>query len=260
MEQHDEFDLLSAYLDGEIDAADRGRIDAHLTTCAECRATLAGLRATLADLDALPEPAPTPQDSWGLRAAIRRARSPMRRWQRYGYAAGAVAAAAIAIVAITMPNRNPARDLASSPQAAGLADLSAVPLITSSENLTALDAQRKLLEVAGVESRVVISPTPGAAAPAPVQKDSAGPGAEVTGQQLHAGNYAVDTESVRAQIDECVGVVRASTQIFLEPLRFDVASFEGTPAFFLFFHASDHYELWVMQREDCGLLYFGQTD
>lgn len=264
---HDEFALLSAYLDGELDHADRTRLDTHLTTCADCRATLAGLRATMADLQALPEPAPTPQDSWALRAAIRRARSPMRRWQRYAYAAGAVAAAAIAVFAITQPGNAPSRDLAGAlPEAA---DLSAVPLFSSTENLTALEAQSRLLELAGVEGRFVappgaaLAPTPTTSAAPPVaSKDSAG-GETAT---LQSGQYNAfttyagpDADQVLSQIDTCVEVVRDSTQILLEPLKFEVATFEGKPAFLLYFHATDHYELWVMRRPDCDLLYFGQT-
>lgn len=37
-------DQLSAYLDGELGAEDTARLEAHLTTCAECREVLADLR------------------------------------------------------------------------------------------------------------------------------------------------------------------------------------------------------------------------
>ncbi|MGH2725875.1 MAG: anti-sigma factor family protein [Actinomycetota bacterium] len=259
MEQHDEFDLLSAFLDGELEPADRTRLDAHLTTCGDCRGALAGLRATLADLETLPEPVPTPQDSWALRAAIRRARSPVRRWQRYAYAAGAVAAAAITFVAITLPGGNPSRDLSGAP---GLErSLAHVPVITSTQNLTALEAQRRLLELAGVQSSIVASPQPaftdGAAALSAGSgtTDSAGSGPPGTREQSNA--YAAD--SVQGQIDRCVSVVRDSTQVFLDPLKFEVATFEDEPAFLLYFRVSDHYELWVTRSADCELLYFAQT-
>src|SRR5438046_299921 len=46
MNAHDELDNLSAYLDGELNQAERARLDAHLPGCAECRTTLDALHAT----------------------------------------------------------------------------------------------------------------------------------------------------------------------------------------------------------------------
>jgi anti-sigma factor RsiW len=48
---------LSAYLDGELSAAERAEIARHLPTCAECRGELAGLRRVRTLLGALPAPA-----------------------------------------------------------------------------------------------------------------------------------------------------------------------------------------------------------
>ncbi|MCX6574243.1 MAG: zf-HC2 domain-containing protein [Candidatus Aminicenantes bacterium] len=53
-------ELLSAYLEGELAAAERAGIDAHLAACAEC-AELAGLmRETLAATAAFPQIEPSP--------------------------------------------------------------------------------------------------------------------------------------------------------------------------------------------------------
>jgi hypothetical protein len=53
-------ELLSAYLEGELAAAERGELDAHLAVCPEC-AGLAGLmRETLAATAAFPEIEPSP--------------------------------------------------------------------------------------------------------------------------------------------------------------------------------------------------------
>lgn len=53
-------ELLSAYLEGELAAAERGEMDAHLTACLGC-AELAGLmRETLAASSAFPEAEPSP--------------------------------------------------------------------------------------------------------------------------------------------------------------------------------------------------------
>ena len=50
---------LSAYVDGQLDAAARARVDAHLETCAACRdelAELRGLRQALSELPRVPAP------------------------------------------------------------------------------------------------------------------------------------------------------------------------------------------------------------
>lgn len=268
MNSHDELDLLSSYLDGELDASDRARLDAHMATCAECRTTLAGLQATIADLQTLPEPVPTPQDTWALRAAIRRARSPMRRWQRVAWASGAVAAAAIVFAAVTLPGNG--TDGIEATALSGRSENAGVALFESGENLTAADAQARLLTIAGVKTTLDATiPTP-TATPQFSGGGSSGAGtvpggAPVSGPVAPAEAYMRSAESdqsgsFRTDIDRCVGVVRSSTQDFLEPLQFVVATFESKPAFLLFFRSAERYELWVVDRTpDCGVLFFSQA-
>jgi len=50
---------LSAYLDGALSAVERSAVDAHLDTCADCRARLAELRATASLIRALPDLQPS---------------------------------------------------------------------------------------------------------------------------------------------------------------------------------------------------------
>src|SRR5512133_925478 len=50
---------LSAYLDAALSAADRGAVEAHLASCADCRARLAELRGTASLIGSLPDPVPT---------------------------------------------------------------------------------------------------------------------------------------------------------------------------------------------------------
>jgi len=47
-------ELLSAYLDGQVSAAERAQIEQHLEWCAECAHSLATLRATVAAIRAMP--------------------------------------------------------------------------------------------------------------------------------------------------------------------------------------------------------------
>ncbi|XXF79433.1 zf-HC2 domain-containing protein [Myxococcaceae bacterium GXIMD 01537] len=52
-------DDLTAYVDGELPAARRAQVEAHLATCADCHATEALLRGTLEQLARLPEFVPS---------------------------------------------------------------------------------------------------------------------------------------------------------------------------------------------------------
>lgn len=54
MERHEERFLLSACADGELNAAERERLDGHLASCAPCRAELAALRSLKSAVTALP--------------------------------------------------------------------------------------------------------------------------------------------------------------------------------------------------------------
>ncbi|MGH2795449.1 MAG: anti-sigma factor family protein [Actinomycetota bacterium] len=254
MNPHDELELLSSYLDEELDASERARLDTHMTSCVECRETLVALQATIADLKALPEVAPTPQDSWALRAAIRRARSPMRKWQRISYAAGAVAAAAIAFVVMTLPGDNGGRGTALQAESA-----SAVPVFQSGQNLQPVDAQARLLSLAGVTTQrdAISAPVPAAGGVTEgTTTDTAG---KVVAPQPESYSAYAATPDDRAAIERCVMVARESTQEFLEPLRYEIATFESKPAYLLYFRSGERYELWVVQRSDCEVLYFSQA-
>jgi anti-sigma factor RsiW len=48
---------MSAYLDDELDASGRDRMEHHVGECPECRSLLAGLRVILQTLHRLPSPA-----------------------------------------------------------------------------------------------------------------------------------------------------------------------------------------------------------
>lgn len=89
--QHGDWDTqreqLSAYLDGELEAEERQRLEAHLMACADCQRELAELRQTRQLLRALPAPAlprsftlPVPEaaparDTRAAAVSSRRARS-----------------------------------------------------------------------------------------------------------------------------------------------------------------------------------------
>jgi anti-sigma factor RsiW len=62
---------MSAYLDGELPASRRSRLERHLVECSECRRLLAGLKVVLQALHGLPAAA-GPADATGIAASVRR--------------------------------------------------------------------------------------------------------------------------------------------------------------------------------------------
>ncbi len=103
-------DRLSEYADGEVDAAERAAVEAHLAGCAECRMALDELRAVVARAGVLTDPAP-PRDLWpGIAAQIsapadRHPRiSPFRRAlsaRRFSFTLPQLAAAGIALMVLS---------------------------------------------------------------------------------------------------------------------------------------------------------------
>ena len=101
-------DRLSEYLDRDLTAAEAAAADEHLLHCAACRETLAELREVRIRARAL---APTPPDSdlWpaiaaaiGSEPAVRRTEvTPLRRPRRYSFSLPQLAAAGIALAALT---------------------------------------------------------------------------------------------------------------------------------------------------------------
>jgi anti-sigma factor RsiW len=97
---------LSAYLDGEIDEAERRRVEAHLADCADCRALLDDLRQMVRRSRALDDRPPS-HDLWpGIEARIASASTadviPLAtRRRRVSFSVPQLAAAAVALMALS---------------------------------------------------------------------------------------------------------------------------------------------------------------
>lgn len=98
-------DRLSAYLDGELAAAERAALEAHLETCAQCRATLAELGRVVARAGALEDREPA-NDLWpGVAQQIRQGRvadRPVRHdRRRFSLTVPQLLAASVALVLLS---------------------------------------------------------------------------------------------------------------------------------------------------------------
>src|SRR5687768_9946464 len=100
--------LISLYVDGELDAAERGRTEEHLAACDACRRArdeYLAIRARLAPLD---EPADRVAQQRALRDILARSRE--RVWRRrvsIPVPVAAVAAAALLAAAAALATRGP---------------------------------------------------------------------------------------------------------------------------------------------------------
>jgi anti-sigma factor RsiW len=97
---------LSAYLDDELDAAARSRVEAHLTACAECRHTLEGLQRLVRRARTLDDRPPARELWSGIAARIGSADTadvvplvPRRR--RLAFSIPQLAAAAVALMVVS---------------------------------------------------------------------------------------------------------------------------------------------------------------
>lgn len=246
MERHEELEGLSAYLDGELAAQERERIERHVGSCASCAETLGALRATLGDLRSLPPAAPSERDSWALRAAIRRERRRARA-ARLGPFAAAAAVAAIAVVGV-MLGGSPERPEVASEIASGPASYDA-------------GGVRELASSLATRLGAAEDAEGPAAQDAPAQPaDGAGASRAEAGASALAGSpAAIDHE----RFEECVAVVTESATDALAPLAYQRASFDGRDAFVLAFAAPAadpaRVEVWVLGAEDCSVLFFAQA-
>jgi anti-sigma factor RsiW len=86
MDHGHETDRLSEYIDGELGAEERSRVERHLAGCGDCAGLVAELRAVAAEAAALPEVPPT-RDLWpGIQGRLAPRSVPVRRGASRGSA------------------------------------------------------------------------------------------------------------------------------------------------------------------------------
>lgn len=69
-DNHIDTELLSAYLDGEVNAPERQAVEAHLATCPACAARKEALAGVIGAVAALPEAGPTLAEAAAIRRAV----------------------------------------------------------------------------------------------------------------------------------------------------------------------------------------------
>jgi Putative zinc-finger len=145
-------ELLAELIDGTLDADRRSVVDAHLASCAACRADVAAAAAGRSSARSLHDVSPPADLARRVLAAAGRDDAGARRAPRWSRWAGVAAAAALAaVVALTLPDLGPAGsgDRAATEtgdrtaaEAIGGAAAGSVPLERSGEDLAAGDLER----------------------------------------------------------------------------------------------------------------------
>jgi anti-sigma factor RsiW len=149
-------ELLTAFVDGELSAAEKAAVEAHLPGCAVCQAQVASLRAAIGTLAALPALEPSASFEEPVLAALRPTRVRRPHWARRAavllVAGGAVAAALVVVPKLGLHG-------ASTSELAMAADLD---LLQNYEAVDASDALRSAEDVEVVAALDQLMPPGGA--------------------------------------------------------------------------------------------------
>lgn len=142
-------DLLSAYLDAELDHATRAEVAAHLQECPECRTELSDVQSAAVAIRSLPALEPPP-GLLGVPAPWRR----RRRLQAFGAAGVGVAAIVAVVLGVSViGNDNDPQVVAADTVAVALPGMDTVPAgdrsVTGQQRVQALDAAFRTMD--GVE-------------------------------------------------------------------------------------------------------------
>jgi hypothetical protein len=262
MNTHPDPEQLSAYIDGELTGTGRDDLEQHLTGCSDCSATVHALRATLADMRALPSPVPSEQDQWALRSAIAKARRrPAERYRRWVIGAGSAAAAAAAIVGVVSlasnnapktfaPNKEVRAPVLGAPSA-----LAPPPTIQIDPTNYNSRTARSLLV-----SMMDAGPAYTQASPAPVQNGITHGAGSSTSTTLRSSASAADQSKYGPKIAACEHEIFSHGSGGRRAVTYIIGRYDSTPAFFLIYtlvvSGKTKTEMWVVQQSNCYIRLF----
>lgn len=258
MKTHPNPEQLSAYIDGELTGADRDDLEQHLTSCSDCSATVRALRATLADLRALPSPAPSEQGSWALRAAIAKARKkPAQRYGRWVIAAGSVAAVSIAIAVFSIGGSSPSKKQAGRGTEGPV--FGAAPAPAALAPVIQIDPTNYTSKSAKTLLATVVRDTLNGYAALPSAAPH-GQGGTTSSTNTRTTANSSDLSTYGGQISQCQSLVLSQNSGGARAIAYVVGRYESTPAFFLIYSVvvsgKNKTEMWVVRQSDCYIRLF----
>lgn len=238
MKEHPE-ELLAAFADGDLRERDRAAVEAHLAECEQCSQELVLARRAVTALSGLEEvPAPL-----GLGARAIQQAKPVRAWgERLQWAAGIGAAAALigifAVIAVrsgtvagVRGDEGAAPAMTAENDAAGGggdgAPEAASQFVSTDADYDAEELQDLVRTEAGAD-------------------DAGPPGVRVT---------SALSEAEIAEATRCVERAGLQAQEGAVLIRVEAARYEGDSAYVVLFERDETVEVWVVDRETCGILY-----
>jgi anti-sigma factor RsiW len=246
-------ELLAGYVDGTLPTDERAGVDAHLAECARCRrevALAASARSALGSLTEVPAPsgvaARALQEAGG--ASLRRQAGGVPRW--YRIAGVAAAAAALLVIAVTLPHIGKGTSIAD----AGRADkqLGGASAPTTALSASVIEIQQVNYDNASLSalSESYVGGGAAVSTPAPGPTEST---AVVNG-----------TPAQTAKALACI--VRSAPSETGQPTRLISARFQDTPAYLAVFlegpgadQPPDSVVVWVFATKDCAILSFSHA-
>jgi anti-sigma factor RsiW len=248
-------DLLADYVDGTLDERARADVDTHLLGCARCRDEVrlaATAKAALVEL----EDRPVPFGVTGpvlTEAGRRFERGRGVTWERFQWAAGLAAAAALVVV-VALNVGDGGSENTPSPAAGGTAATGAAGAeasdATASAPLPFFGLEQQLDVNYDVEGIRAVASEAAGAVEAAVGGEAAGPlasGAEGSAQRTGDAKGCVRQSGLQGPRDVLVRLIEAE--------------FEGTPAYIAVFaegpgagQPPDHIVVWVVATDDCRVL------
>ena len=267
---HETIEALSAYVDGEVTAAERARIEAHLRACQDCASRRALLERSSRSVASLPPVVPTTDEARRIRQGVLD-KAPRRRllpgWVlRPAWAgAGALALVVAGVFGAGVLLRGPDRDEGGHTTAERASSPAAQPAFESPQEIRAFVSNDRQVSTAlralgesAADAGAVRIPAP--AAPKSLQDD---PGLSAPLPGNTAGGSAETTAQAAGEQtgEECLherGRDQASGTV---PLDVRPATLDGVPVWLLVYAGpptgpDGHRGLivYVVSRTDCGTL------
>ena len=248
-------DLLADYVDGTLAERERAVVDTHLEGCARCSAEIRQAETAKTALSEL-EDVPVPFGVTGPVLAEAGRRFERRRgvaWERFQWAAGLAAAAALIVVVALNVGGGDAQD-------------AATPAATGASGGTGAAAGAEAaapggIHFAGIEAQLNVDyDDAGIQAVAAEAADAVVAAEETKAPQVAFASAVQDSKERTSLAKDCVqqSGIQGPQDVLIRLIE---AGFEGTPAYIAVFsegpgagQAPDHIVVFVVAKDDCRIL------
>lgn len=268
---HETNEALSAYLDDEVDEAQRARIEVHLQMCTECSATRARLQGAAGATAALPEVTPTADESRAIRLAVIERAAKSRRFAPRAWALiGGVAVVAAGVAGYGLLNRGGPENVTQ----AGTAEGPALAFLSEREVKITVESLKEVKQGAGrytvddvgaKQSKALASFDTSADDEAAESTTTSRTTYGATSSEARTGEKQPASGIARAgpeaDLGDCLRIVLSSQPYPMMPVLARAATFKDAPAWLLVYAWTastdpnaplDRIQVWLVDRTRCS--------